>query len=64
LYVKIQATSVVRVGDHATLRAYWRSLSRNARELVGEWICTRLTTEEYARLPKELKARLRVLAWT
>ena len=61
--VKIHATSVVRVEDFETLHAYWRSLSRSARSLVGKWICTRLTTEQYERLPRELKARLKVLAW-
>jgi hypothetical protein len=62
-YVKIEAKSVVRVADYEGLCAFWRSLSRRARGLVGKWICTRLTTAQYDRLPKELKARLRVLAW-
>ena len=61
--VKIHATSIVRVEDFQGLHVYWRSLSRSARFLVGKLICTRLTTEQYNRLPKELKARLKVLAW-
>ena len=55
---KWRSTAEVEVDTHEDLIVQYRMMPREARTLVGKWICKRITPKQVKRLPSELRRKL------